>query len=329
MNKSLINRPESQAQIPGTLLPDRAPELHLLDQSDNTRQAYQRALKQFVLGGGHLPTSPQQIILYLETHLHRYSLSSLRQLIAALSDWHQRHKFLDPVTDDVRRALRAAGRQRRHQPLRKAEPLTFTLIKQLVDATRQDASTPAALRDSCLILMGYAAALRRSELAALRHQDLRFDQQRLILHLPFSKTDQQGHGRVVAVPRIESQYCPVAACEAWLANSMENTGGQQPLFYALRHSHQAKGNPDLINGLPPLSVSSVNRILKKRAREAGIEDISHISGHSLRRGFATDAVNRGVPLTDVAQAGRWQKLDTLKEYVQPQTQSAIRQLFDD
>ncbi|QDL37936.1 hypothetical protein EUB48_12115 [Rhodoferax sediminis] len=56
------------------------------------------------------------------------------------------------------------------------------------------------IRDRALLLLGFAAALRRSELVALNVEDLQFVREGMIVCLRRSKTDPEAVGRKIAVP---------------------------------------------------------------------------------------------------------------------------------
>ena len=73
-----------------------------------------------------------------------------------------------------------------------------------------------AIRDRALLLLGFAMAARRSELAALQVADIADDAGGLLIMVRSSKTDQEGKGTTVAVVRGEVA-CPVEALNAWLA----------------------------------------------------------------------------------------------------------------
>src|SRR5438128_10470387 len=80
-------------------------------------------------------------------------------------------------------------------------------------------SPPKALRDlrnRALVLLGFAGAFRRSELVALNVEDIEETPEGMLVMLRRSKTDQEGLGRRVAIPRGEIA-CPVAALRAWLS----------------------------------------------------------------------------------------------------------------
>jgi integrase len=77
------------------------------------------------------------------------------------------------------------------------------------------ATSLRALRNRAIILLGFAGAFRRSELVALNVEDLEEMPEGMLATLRRSKTDQEGLGRRVAIPRGEIA-CPVAALRARL-----------------------------------------------------------------------------------------------------------------
>ena len=94
-----------------------------------------------------------------------------------------------------------SGIRREHgtKPLRRAAPLELEPLARLIELI--DTATLAGLRDRALLLLGFAAAMRRSELVALDVEDLEFDAVRgLKLTIGKSKTDQEQAGAQVAVP---------------------------------------------------------------------------------------------------------------------------------
>jgi integrase len=51
--------------------------------------------------------------------------------------------------------------------------------------------------------------------------------------------------------------------------------------------------------------NQINIILKSIARACGLPNPEQYSGHSLRRGFATQASKRGLPFGSIMRHGRW------------------------
>ncbi|MEG9502907.1 MAG: hypothetical protein MIN69_13815, partial [Methylorubrum extorquens] len=72
-------------------------------------------------------------------------------------------------------------------------------------------------RDQALLLVGFGAALRRSELVALDHADVAVGPEGLRITIRRSKSDQEGKGQIIAVGRTGTATCPTAAYSAWIA----------------------------------------------------------------------------------------------------------------
>jgi site-specific recombinase XerC len=66
-------------------------------------------------------------------------------------------------------------------------------------------------RDRALLLLGFAGALRRSELVALDVAHLKLSDG-FVVTIVRSRTDQEAQGQTIAIPRVsDSPYCPVQA----------------------------------------------------------------------------------------------------------------------
>ena len=76
-----------------------------------------------------------------------------------------------------------------------------------------DARTLRGKRDRALLLLGFAGALRRSELVALDLEDLTETDKGLDVIIRRSKTDQEGAGQAIAIPH-GTTLRPVAAVKA-------------------------------------------------------------------------------------------------------------------
>jgi integrase len=139
------------------------------------------------------------------------------------------------------------------------------------------------IRDRALLLVGFAGAFRRSELVGLNREDVEFVSEGLVTTLRRSKTDQEGHGRKVAVPFGSNlETCPVRALQAWLDISKIASGA---IFHPInRHGRIQPGR---------LSGEAVAIVVKRYAAACG-KDASHFAGHSLRAGLATQAAIAGV-----------------------------------
>lgn len=63
--------------------------------------------------------------------------------------------------------------------------------------------------------------------------------------------------------------------------------------------------------------NTVAEIIKRRAAAAGLDDAGRWGGHSLRRGFATEAIAAGVPERDVQRHGRWRSRASMARQRRP------------
>jgi len=110
-------------------------------------------------------------------------------------------------------------------------PKSALLVDELRAALATCGERRIELRDRALVLVGFAGALRRSDLVGLVVRDVVFEGEGLVLSLRRSKTNQEGELEEVAVLYgSDPQTCPVRALQAWLAASGVMDG---PLFRAV------------------------------------------------------------------------------------------------
>ncbi len=163
-------------------------------------------------------------------------------------------------------------------------------------------------RDRALLLFGFVGALRRSELVALRVEDVGIVTDGLRLRIVRGKTDQAGQGAEVGLPRGRHvETCPVRAFKAWHAVARRKAG---PLF---RRISTGDGIGDTA-----LHPDAVRQILAHRVAMAGIvvDGFDRLSAHALRVGFITEAYDKGVRDEDIMRHTRHRDLRTMRGYVQ-------------
>ena len=160
-------------------------------------------------------------------------------------------------------------------PKQKAPAVTAEL-RRLIGTC--DLATTAGVRDSALLLIGFAGGVRRSELVALNVDDVTDADDRLRVAVRRSKTDPEAEGRELGIPfGSHPETCPVRALRAWRENAGIAAG---PLFRRVdRHDHMLSGR---------LTPQSVALVVKRACRRAGLEPARY-AGHSLRSGLATAA----------------------------------------
>ena len=169
-----------------------------------------------------------------------------------------------------------------------------------------DRTSARGARDAALILIGFAAALRRSELAGLELADIEPKPEGLLVRVRKSKTDPEARGQLVGVAHGQhAETDPVTALDAWLTHRGTEPGQLFRGFHLDRIGNR------------PFTGSGLARMLKERAAAAGIPS-EHVSGHSLRAGHATTAAMAGVGLDRIAAQTRHSRISTLVEhYIRP------------
>jgi site-specific recombinase XerD len=270
----------------------QATELIAARHSMATRIAYESDLREFRLwtsanGLQAFPASVETVVLYL-THLsNRLKPSSLARKVAAIK-FEFRHAGLQSPTDaEPVKALLAGARRTKGSAPRQVNPATIDVVEKLL-STCDD--SPRGHRDRALIALGFGAALRRSELAKVRIEDIEVTDKGLVLTLPRSKTDQEGRGQQVAV--LDGQRLKI---KQLLSNWLEASGITTGLVFPLTDRHIAN-------------------IIKSRARAAGLDD-QQFSGHSLRSGFLTSAAANGANLFRMMDVSRHRSINSVRGYV--------------
>src|SRR5882762_1030409 len=192
--------------------------------ADNTRRAYQGDLADFLLWGGTLPCGPEVLVTYITDRAETHSPHTITRRVVGISRAHVSQGLPDPAKNDLVRTVLRGVRRKNGTPQRQVAPL----LKQDLLALMPHMQGTKGIRDRALILLGFAAALRRSELVALDVQDLAYVKEGLIVHLRRSKTDQDGEGRKIAVPYGRTSACPVKAVQHWLERAQITAGAIFP-----------------------------------------------------------------------------------------------------
>ena len=300
---------ELPAQLAAELaeLIDDAQRYAAAAQAVNTTRAYARDWKQFTAWCDRyrlqpLPAPAAVVGLYLTSLAKRgLAVSTIRRRAAAIARAHRQAGHL-PATSDPRVLTVMEGIARVHgQAPNKKTALLRDPLLELID--RIDTGDTAGQRDRALLLLGFAVGLRRSELVALRVEDLSPSPDGIRIRIARSKTDQHGRGHELLVVYAEApRPCPVRALRAWLDIAQITTGA---IFRRVTRTGAISS---------PLTAQTVALIIKKRARAAGL-DPHEFAGHSLRSGYATQAARDGHHPTQIAATTRHQDQRVLAGYI--------------
>lgn len=251
-----------------------------------TRQAYREALERFLAWGGTVPASPELVAGYLAAHGATHKPATLSLWAAAIGMAHTSQHLENPCQSEPVRTTLKGIRRTHGSAQRRVAP---TLRDDLLHWVRDLGECPQDRRDQALLLIGFAGALRRSELVALTVADVLFSEDGVTIRIRRSKTDPEQRGEMIGIPRARGRICPVQALKAWLTHYIygdPRPPEETPVFRAVnRHGQIAR---------QALTDHAVARILKRHCQKAGLDPTPY-SGHSLRTGFITAAALKGDP----------------------------------
>lgn len=284
--------------------------------SESTKRAYASDLRHFFAHGGSVPCSPRRLAKYLAASANNgLTVATLERRVTAIHQAHlDKHHSSPAQAEIVRQVLQGICRtlgtkQRQAKPLLKKELLI------VLEAIRANCMPVRAARDCALLLIGFASGMRRSELVGVRIEHLIFSIAGLEIELPFSKTDQEKHGRTVFIPRASGSPCPVKALTHWLRTASIEEG------HVFRSVNRYDGVAE--HGLTPQSVAL---ILKAAVIRTGA-DAKDMSGHSLRAGYCTCAAEQGQQSWQIRMQTGHKSDTTLSKYIRRSSRQNLPSLL--
>ncbi|MGW8431223.1 site-specific integrase [Curtobacterium citreum] len=316
--------------------------------SDGTRVKYKREWGRFVefcqeVGAEFLPAHPLTVAAYFEAAAADgkddagtpYASNTFNGWLAAIDKMHQLAGLPKPSDSAEVEATMAGLRRTNGGELRRMPALLLEELRHLVQAIdiKNYPRAVHGVRDYAIIVMGFAGAFRRSEIAALTIGDVSLhEDDGLRLRIRKSKTDQEARGRTKALPYGGTPAtCPVCAFIRWIQLT-EAISSARPRMAAMKLLATfdtdvhicAKGLDDphdptywsdplpswrrLPKRMPlfrpistggkifrdtPISGQVVQDAVVRHSVAAGL-DAKHYGGHSLRAGFVTSALKKGL-----------------------------------
>jgi site-specific recombinase XerD len=200
---------------------DRARSYAAASRSEATLRAYKSDWAHFSgwcdeRGLHSLPADPAVVAMYLTDLADSgdFKASTLSRRLMSIAQAHKSAGHKSPTSDETVRLVNAGIRRTIGTAQRAVRPTVTEDIRAMVATCGED---PAGIRDRALLLIGFAAALRRSELAGLNVDDIEQTRDGLVVTLRRSKMDQEGAGRRVGVPYgSRTGACPVRSYGAWI-----------------------------------------------------------------------------------------------------------------
>jgi site-specific recombinase XerD len=290
-------------------------KIHLENsKSKNTKMAYRTDWKQFTEwcknnGLNNLPADPETVVYYITYLGKTLKASSIKRKMTAISQRHETAGYQSPTKTPLMKGVweglqRSIGIKEEGK-----DALWLEDLRKVIEAIPKDKLI--GIRNRALLVVGWAGALRRSEIVNLNVEHIKKTKEGIVLNLVRSKTDQKGEGQVVALPYGSNpNTCPVRLLEAWLAASGISEGA---LFRRIdRHG----------NILGRLTPQSIRLIVKKCCGKVGL-DPDKYGAHSLRSGFCSTAAKVGKAEHQIMKQTRHKRSDSLQRYIKKAN------LFDD
>lgn len=246
-----------------------------------------------------LPSAPETLALYLTFLLTEgKKITTARRRKCAIVHAHRSRGLSTPASSEISELLMGAQRLRAEKP-RQMRPISVPELRKM-SADLARIGTAVAMRDRALLVVGFASALRRSNLVALMMRDIEFCRQGLTIRVEREKQDQEGKGRLIAIERgRHANTDPVRVLKDWLRLRGRQDG---PLFPRLtKHRRGAH-----------LDGQCLLRIVKNRLAAIGVDPVQS-GAHSLRAGTVTTLGEHDVGILRIG-AFTGQSAETVRKY---------------
>ena len=270
----------------------------------NTLKSYYADAKSFVDWCELRNTKPFPLVSdtvrgFIEHMQLDYSYSTIRRRLSALRRINRLLGFEDQTfTEEVYLAIRKLKRAKCMEQ-RQAVGINEDLLVKMIEA---QPDTLVGKRNRLLLSLGYDFLARRSELVAIRNEDLTFIPDGALKGIiRRSKTDQYGRGRLVFGSERSARLL-----KDWLKLKPKEI---QPVFCAVNHGRCLDR---------AICDRQVNEIIKQglvRVKRYQRPSDLEVSGHSLRVGAAQDLLIKGYDMAAIMRAGGWSEPSTVSRYL--------------
>lgn len=251
------------------------------------------------LGRCPFPASVQTVCDFIEDQGRDKAASTVRRRLYAIRKVHLLLRLPDPTHDEtINLSLRRVRRAKLTRP-KQAKGLTRGYLDRFLVS---EPDTPWGLRNRAMMSLGYELLSRRSELVALRTEDIEVKADgTLQVLVRRSKSDPFGAGRIA--------FTSTATAERVL-EWLEWRGPDINFLFCPIYQGVAV-NRDL-------GTTTVRRMIKNAATRAGLGPVAvlEFSGHSLRVGAAQDLLVKGFDPAAIMRAGGWKSVTTLSRYLE-------------
>ncbi|WP_028487842.1 site-specific integrase [Thiothrix lacustris] len=273
--------------------------------SEATRKAYRSDLTIFVSWCDSrsleaMPASPATIADFLASQANDgISPSTLNRRVSAVRFAHETAGMNSPTTDKLVSATLKGIKRNVGAKVEKKSAATVDKIYSMI--AQCDTKTIQGKRDKAILLLGFAGAFRRSELAGLELSDIEFVTDGARITIRKSKTDQEAQGQTIAIYNGKLNVCGILKDYLQAAGIVDGA-----LFRPITKSDKTRNQA--------ITDKSIATIVKRYAEAAGLNP-DDFSGHSLRSGFITSASESGANLFKIMDVSRHKSVQTVRGYV--------------
>ena len=270
----------------------------------STIREYANDIRLFLESGGTVPATVDQLSEYLVNIAATLAPATMARRLVSLHRHHIDQGFASPVRDPHIRSLMQGVRRTLGVGQRQVKALEVAELLEAVAMALKQKPLRAA-RDSALLLCGWAGAMRRSEIVAMRAEDIRDMDGGVTILIRRSKVDQEGQGFVKFIPFAHGERCPVKALKHW----QELAGIRSGILFRAINRHEQVSECQL-------STHAVAYIIKGLIAKTG-RDPAEYSGHSLRSGFLTAGAVAGLPTYQLMAVSGHRSEQMLMRYIRP------------
>lgn len=282
----------------------------------NTGRTYRATLQRYAkwseqTGLGGLPATAGALTEYAAylSGVRGLKPASIETARWAIIKWHRIAGYPPPETAGLVAVLngyraRLAGAGDPRAKTRKATAAERDALAAMLAAI--DRKTPAGQRDAAMILVGFGIGARRGEIAGLDIGGLDIRDRGMQVSVYRQKVRKLDDP--VVKRRTFAALCPVAAAEAWTGTLAAHGRTSGPLFVRIdRHGNLA--SPVVRDGRQigdpsgRMTGQAIADVIRRRALAAGLG--GRWSGHSLRRGLATEMHKAGAERRLIERQGGW------------------------
>lgn len=219
--------------------------------------------------------------------MDRYQPATVNRLLSALRRTLKEAWRLGYLTaEEYQRAADVANIKSETLPAGRS--LSKSEIASLLRVCAADGSA-AGVRDAAMILLLYGAGLRRAEIVGLLIEDYTAETAQLVV---------RGKGRKERLTFVQQGVAQ--AISAWLMLRGMESG---PLFCPINKGKRIVQTP--------MTAQAVYNLLRKRALQAGIKEISP---HDFRRTFVSNLLDAGADIATVAKMAGHANVQTTARY---------------